>query len=192
MPSGNYSSWTDQDGNKIREWIQQGNTLIVIGNAISWTNDKKLISLTAKKSGSTSNSSGKYENVDRESDASIIGGSILAVDVDTSNPLYFGIDQTRMYVMKDNNRFYEPSSNKYATPAKYSESFLASGYLPKGMDNTIRGAANVTVHQSGSGRIICFHTDPLFRGYWISGQTVFNNALFWSNIIDRRSMDTGE
>lgn len=192
MPSGNYSTWTDQDGNKIREWIQQGNTLIVIGNALFWTNDKKLTALAIRKSDRPSNSSGKYENVDREADANMIGGSILTVDVDTSNPLYFGIDQSKMYVMKDNNRFYEPTSNKYATPAKYSQSFLTSGYLPKGMDNTISGAANVTIHQSGNGRIICFHTDPLFRGYWISGQTVFNNALFWSKIIDRRSMDTDE
>lgn len=192
LPSGNYNSWTDNEANKIRDWVQQGNTLIVIGTALSWTNDRKLSSLISRKSDKTPYNSGKYENVDRESDAGVIGGSILAIDIDRTNPLFFGIAQNNMFVMKDNNRFYEPTTNKYATPARYSDKFLASGYLPKGTDTTIRGAANITIHQSGSGRIICFHTNPLFRGYWISGQTVFNNAIFLSKIIDRRSMEVSE
>jgi hypothetical protein len=192
LPSGNYNNWSESENNKIKEWVQQGNTLIIIGNTISWAVDKKLISLSSRKYDKPTYSSGIYENADREADASMIGGSVLAIDIDQTHPLFYGIDQTKMYVMKDNNRFYNPTSNSFATPAKYSDECLASGYLPKGIETTIRGGANVTVHQSGNGRIICFHTDPLFRGYWLSGHTVFNNALFFDKIIDRRTMEIAE
>lgn len=192
LPSGSYSNWSDTEANKLKDWVHQGNTLIVIDNAISWVSDKKLVSLITRKFDKPSYSSKNYENTDREEDANVIGGSILSVDIDMTHPLYFGIDRSKMYVMKNNNRFYDPTYNKYATPANYSPSFLASGYLPQGIDTTIRGAANVTIHQSGNGRIICFHTDPLFRGYWKSGQSVFNNALFFGNTIDKRTMEAEE
>jgi hypothetical protein len=189
MPAGSYQSWGEDEVSRIKEWVSQGNTLICIGNALKWAMDKKLISLVARNVETPSNISGVYEYADREADAKQIGGSILSIDVDTTHPIFWGIDQDKMYVMQDDDKFYEPTTNRNATPAKYSDVSLASGYLPMGMDKKIKGGANVTAHQLGNGQIICFHTDPLFRGYWLSGQKLMNNAIFNASLIDRKTLE---
>lgn len=189
MPVGNYQAWGEDEVFKIKDWIAQGNTLICIGTALKWAMDKKLISLASRSVETPTNISGVYEYIDRESDAKQIGGSILSIDVDTTHPIFWGIDQNLMYVMQDDDKFYEATTNKNATPAHYSDMSLASGYLPKGMEKKIKGGANVTCHQLGIGQVIVFHTDPLFRGYWLSGQKWMNNAIFNASLIDRKTLD---
>jgi hypothetical protein len=192
MSEGSYNAWSDQEVNKLKEWCAMGNTIIAIGSAASWLNDKKIIQYNTRKNERQTPSKVKYEDVERNSDASVIGGTILACDAELTHPLLYGTTENMQYMMKTNSRFVEPTSNKYATPLRYSKNFLASGYLPKGMESTITGAASLTVHQTGRGKIICFHDDPLFRGYWYHGQKMFNNALFYAPTIDRRTTESAE
>ena len=103
-----------------------------------------------------------------------------------------GFDDKMVSLMKSGTRFYDAAKNKYATPAAYRDDFLVSGYLPKGMNNSIKKAAAITVHGIGSGKVICFQDNPLFRVYWLTGQKIFNNALFYSKVIDRRTIEAEE
>lgn len=192
MPEGNYNSWNDQDVSKLKEWTQQGNAIIALGSAAQWLISKNLISLTTRKENKKENGTGYYENAERETDARVVAGSIFQTDIDLSHPLHFGLDNPKLAVMKTNNKVYEPTSNPYASPAKYSSSFLLSGYLPKGSETTFRNGASTTVHGLGSGRVICLHDNPLFRGYWKTGQRIFDNAVFLSTIIESKTVESGE
>jgi len=192
LPEGNFNVWGESEINKLKEWCQQGNTLITIGSATDWAADKKLVSLNLRKTDRNYSGSGIYENADREIDAKVIGGSIFGVEADLSHPLFYGFDNKMVSLMKSGTRFYDPANNKYATPAKYRDDFLVSGYLPKGINSTIKGAAAITVHGLGSGKIVCFQDNPLFRGYWLTGQKIFNNAIFYSRTIDRRTLESEE
>lgn len=191
FPEGNYSQFSDSDVSKIQDWCQKGNTIIAIGNATSWLSDKKLIGLTQKKSENKGYQSGIYENADREADARVLAGSVLRVNIDTTHPLFYGFRASEMATMKTSQQFYNPTTNVYATPAKYSRKFQISGYIPKTAEQIIPDAAVVTVHGLGSGKVICMQDSPLFRGYWYSGHTLFNNALFNASLIDRRTIETG-
>jgi hypothetical protein len=192
LPEGNYAGWGDTEVNKIKDWCREGNTLITIGTATDWAVDKKLVSLTLRKIENAHTSKSIYENVDREADAKVIAGSIFNTLADITNPLFFGFEAADYPVMKTSNRFYDSTGNKYATPSRYKDDFLLSGFLPKGMEKLIKGAAAITVHGIGNGKVICFQDDPLFRGYWVAGQKVFNNALLYSKILDRRTVESGE
>ena len=192
LPEGSYNTWGESEINKLRDWCQQGNTLITIGSATEWAADKKLVVLNQRKIDKNNSESGKYENADREIDAKVIGGSIFGVDADLSHPLFYGFDDNKLSLMKTGTKFYEPTNNKYASPAKYRDDFLVSGYLPKGISSSIRKGAAITVHGIGAGKVICFQDNPLFRGYWLVGQKIFNNALFYSKVIDRRTIESGE
>lgn len=192
LPEGSYNIWGESEINKLRDWCQQGNTLITIGSATEWAADKKLVVLNLRKNDKNNSGSGKYENADRETDARILGGSIFGIEADLSHPLFYGFDNNMVSLMKTGTKFYDPTNNKYASPATYRDDFLVSGYLPQGLGISIRKAAAITVHGIGAGKVVCFQDNPLFRGYWLTGQRIFNNALFYSNVIDRRTIETGE
>ena len=189
LAEGNYS-WGETEINKLREWCQSGNTLITIGGATEWAADKKLVNLTMRKTEKPMNASGIYINADQEGDAKIIGGSIFNSEIDNTHPIFYGIESKNVAFMKSGTKFYDPTTNKFATPARYKDDFLLSGYLPKGIDTTIKGAASVTVHSIGNGKVICFQDNPLFRGYWLAGQKVFNNSLFYGKLIERNTTES--
>ncbi len=191
LPEGSYNGWSENEVAKLREWVMQGNTIIGLGSACQWLAGKNLIALTPRKENKKGNGTGFYENAERELDAKVVAGSIFQTDADLSHPLHFGLDQPKMAIMKTSNKVYEPTTNPYATPAKYASSFLLSGYLPKGSESNFINGASTTVHGIGSGKIICFHDNPLFRGYWKIGQRMFDNAVFLSSIIESKTIDTG-
>lgn len=191
LPDGSYNFWGESEVNKLREWCQLGNTLITIGSATDWAVDKKLINLTSRKWDKNITGIGKYENADKDTDAKVLGGTIFGIDADLSHPLFYGINSKRISLMKTGTRFFEQTVNKYATPARYRDDFLVSGYMPKGLD-IVKNAAAITVHGLGNGKIISFQDNPLFRGYWLAGQKIFNNAVFYSKVIDRRTLEMAE
>ncbi|MBL0099808.1 MAG: zinc carboxypeptidase [Saprospiraceae bacterium] len=191
LPEGNYSLWGETEVNKLKEWCQQGNTIIGIGSACYWLIDKKIVTLNQRKDAFSGPVSGVYENVEREAEARIIAGSIFNTQVDLSHPLFYGFEDSRVAVIKTGNKFFDVPGNKYASPSKYAQDFLISGYLPRGAESIIRGAPAITVHSSGNGKIICFQDDPLFRGYWLAGQKIFNNAVFYNSLIDKKTMESG-
>lgn len=180
MPSGQYSSWSEKESEIIKNWVRNGNTLIVMSEAGHWLQKQNILGLKAKKKETPQASDkGNYASKSSVLGAQRIGGSVFQLDIDTTHPLFYGITSDKFYTLKRGTQFYETPTNSTATAATYSKDFLASGYVPKGLDTLIPGSAAVTVHGLGSGRIIYYQDDVLFRGYWKNGEKTFNNALFW-------------
>jgi hypothetical protein len=190
LPEGGYGGLSDSDINKIKDWVSQGNTLITIGSATEWAADKKLINLVLRKLNYTNTSSVLYTKIDPELDAKVIGGSIFRTKCDLTHPLFFGYKSNIVPFMHSGTKFYDVTSNGFASPALYTPDFLVSGYLPRGLDKTIPQSSAITTHALGGGKVICFLDNPLFRGYWWAGMKCFNNAIFLSKLIDRRALET--
>ncbi len=189
MPSGQYSSWSQTEAEMIKNWIKNGNTLIVIGQAGDWLQQQDIISINKKKNDNKLNTQvSNYSNKEAQRGAQRLGGSIFKLDIDSTHPLFYGILSQNFYTLKRGTQFYDVTVNSTATPARYADDFLASGYVPKGLDSTIKNSAAITIHGLGNGRIIYFQDDILFRGYWKNGEKVFNNALFFGIDIASHSI----
>lgn len=189
MPDGSYN-FTEAEVNKIKEWLRGGNRLVCIGRAVHWAVSQKLINLQEKKGTPTEEalSAYEYEQMAARSSARVLGGSILNAETDLSNPLFYGYVRNTLPFMHSGTRFYDPTDNKYATPAKYAKDYLLSGYIPRHVNNLIGGASVVSVHNSGGGKVIALQANPLFRSYWLGGERLFNNILFLSAGLDNNSL----
>lgn len=189
LPDGNYRSWNESDIQKLKDWVSAGNRLILIGRAAAWAAGQKLIKLNEKISvASTGHSLGVYEAYSRENAAKVLGGSVLQAVVDLSNPMFYGYTSDKIAFMHSGTSFFEPTENNFATPAKFAQDYLISGYIPAIAESRIGGSAVLTIHRIGDGKIAAFQDNPLFRGYWIGGQKVFNNALFFLKSIDANTI----
>jgi len=191
IASGNYNRLGDIELNKIKEWLKNKNTLILIKDAVNWAASQKLIQLKEKVNANKEVHVGhpSYGQIKAINDAKVIGGSIFKVSIDTLHPLFYGYQTDEIFLMHYGSRFYETTTNVFATPARYSADFLASGYLPKTSSALIKNAPVVTVHGYGSGRIVAIHDNPLFRGFWYGGHVLFNNALFFGGQIRQDSLE---
>jgi hypothetical protein len=188
MVSGQYRDLSSSDLKKIQDWIKEGGNLILFRNAIDWAIEKDIINLERVKS-KEEDSSGqaKYKLSPASNGANVLGGAIFEAKMDLSHPLCYGYDNDQIALFRRGIRLYETPSNKYSSPVMYTEEPVASGYIPRGFDKKAAGRAAVTVHQSGSGKVICFQDNLLFRGYWYGGNKLFGNSIFFSNVIDSRT-----
>lgn len=189
MPQGSYRSWTENEADIIKNWVRQGHTLIVIGQAGQWLQRNNITSLKPRKKNEADQKADfRYDQKTSILGARRLGGSIFKLKTDSSHPLFYGVNSGSFHIVKRGTDLFEPTANPTATPARYASEYLASGYVPRDIQKIIPGSAAITVHAMGSGRIIFFQDDILFRGYWKNGEKVFNNALFYGIDIASHSV----
>ncbi len=186
MVSGGYSL-TDKQQEKIKSWVQEGNTLITIGSAAKWVIEKEWVKekLIEEEKDSTAAVErlpfiDAGEHLGREQ----LGGIILRADLDNTHPLGFGYRDKQIPVYKNNRVWIAPSRNPYATVAKYADDFHIDGYISeKNRAEFIPKSASLIVSELGSGRVILFADNPNFRGSWYGTNRLFLNAIFLGNHI---------
>ena len=185
MVSGSYDQLDNKQIDKIKNWIEDGNTLITIAKGSSWAIDSDLINETLVKSiNDTTYSRKRYVDASEHIGRERIGGIILNADLDLTHPLAFGYHDKSIPVYKNNNVFINKTKDDYSSVAIYSEDFHIDGYISElNRKEFIPGAASLIVSNVGSGRVIVFADNPNFRGTWYGTNKLFLNAIFLGDNI---------
>ncbi|WP_224484537.1 M14 family zinc carboxypeptidase [Robertkochia aurantiaca] len=186
MVSGRYNNLDSTDRNRIKNWVSEGNTLIAIGDAVSWLIENDMI---------------KEELIEEEKDTVIpvrkpyidapeylgreeVGGAIFEVNLDLTHPVAFGYTEPELPVYKNNSVWLAPSKNAFSTIAKYTDDPHIDGYITeKNLNNYLKPAASVVASKLGSGRVLLFADNPNFRGAWYGTNKMFFNALFFGSQV---------
>ena len=187
MVSGSYSQIDSVQKLKVKDWVSQGNTLITIGRASQWAIRNKIVKekLTQrpKKKGEKTQRL-PYVEASEHIGRERLGGAIFEVNLDLTHPLGFGYRQSNIPVYKNNTVFLAPSSNPYATVAKYTKDPHIDGFIStQNLEVFLKPSASLLVSPIGRGRTVLFADNPNFRGAWYGTNKLFLNALFFGNRI---------
>jgi hypothetical protein len=181
LPGGDYS-WDEGVRKKLAEWVREGGRVIAIGPALRWLQGMDGVSLVSKDIPTAPESKKeiepkRYEDREREGLASQISGALFETQADSSHPLCFGLPmpyfslktsaQTWGYLEKGWNAVYLSNSPRYF-------GFAGAKALEKNNKSLVAGAESI-----GRGAAVYLVDDPLFRGFWSSGQLLFANAVFF-------------
>ncbi len=186
MVSGNY----DFDKNimdRLKSWVGGGGTLITYKTAAQWAINQGLVSeklIVPTKVDSTNTKRFDFVNASEINGTSNIGGAILRADLDITNPIGFGLEDRNLYTFRNSRLIFKPSSNPYATVAKYPANPVVSGFVSKDNAQKLANSAAVLVSNSGGGRVVLFADNPNFRGYWHGTSRLFLNAVFFGNVLN--------
>ncbi len=184
MASGNYGILGESGIAKIKTWVQQGGTLILMKNAISWAINSKLIDEQLKKEEDKKETTRMdYVTAGDYQGSRAIGGSIYMGNLDITNPLGFGYTSRELPVYRNTSVFIEPGKSPFNTVIRYSSKPLLSGYIHPTNLEKIKNSVSLQVSNMGQGRAILFVDDPAFRGYWNGTNKLFFNALFFGSNI---------
>ncbi len=187
-------SYADLNKEKLKAWVSNGGTLILLEEAVQWASQNGINSVTLKKikTGVDSTKRIAYGDEDEIDGAQQMSGAIFGADVDLTHPLAYGYTEKTISLFKSNKVFMEKSKNPFATPFYYKESPLQSGWISKENSDAIKNAAAVIVNTVGSGRIINIDNNPNFRAFWLGGTKLMMNAIFFGKIIDAASGRGGD
>lgn len=185
MVSGGYGDLPEETVDTIKRWVRRGGTLIATRNAVNWAKNNGLadIEFVEEEEDSTEIISKPYATMDEARGAQYIGGAIFNAELDLTHPLGYGFNDYRVKVFRNSTIFMKKAENPYATPLRYTEDPLASGYISEENEEMLKGTAAIVVSRLGSGKVITMTDNPNFRAVWYGTNKLFANAIFFGRTI---------
>ena len=185
MVSGTYTLIDKPATDKIKAWVQAGNTLITIKSGTEWAikngfTKEKLLTVDSAQGTPIRQDFDMAVHIEG---AKAMGGSIFRADLDTTHPIGFGFTNRKISLYRNGLTFLQPSANPYSTVSQYSSKPLIGGYVHNTTLKKIKNSAAILVGAEGPGRVIMFSDNPNFRGTWYGTNKLFLNALFYGGNI---------
>lgn len=167
---------------KLKEFVQNGGTLIGYKNSVKWLNDQKLLNVNLKKV-KPEMKNVTFEHQREFKGAQEVGGAIFEVMLDRSHPINFGISKNKMAFFRDTELFIEADSTNYKHPIQYTKNPLLSGYISK---ENLKAAGNTIpfkVENLGRGKVIGFTDNTNFRAFWYGTDKFLMNVIFFGPLM---------
>jgi len=191
---------------KIKTFVEDGGVLWAQGNAVDWAIEKELAEAVWR--GSQEKEAGDEKNTESDADPGdgrtpkpkaerrpfadarddqalkLVKGALFSTTVDASHPVGYGYGSDFLPVLRNRNRFLEPSANAYSTPVQYTEKPLLSGYISEENLKLASGSACIVVDQLGQGAVVLAIDNPNFRAYWWGTQKLLVNTVFFGDLLE--------
>ena len=175
MASGSAGS---ENVKALKEWVENGGTLIGFGTALRWLNTNELIKLDFKKMEQFAKNI-TYEQRDNYEGAKEIGGAIFEAKIDRSHPINFGFKNDNIALFRDTNLFINPDKQSYNNPIQYTKQPLLSGYISKQNLDSLAGTVPFKVSRLKNGKVVAFTDNTNFRAFWYGTNKLMMNAIFF-------------
>ncbi|MTI20615.1 zinc carboxypeptidase [Fulvivirga sp. RKSG066] len=180
MVSGNYNDIKESAKEKLKSWVRQGGTIVASRDALSYLTNHGFGKFDLKKDSKDDSSASKtYASMGKFKGAQAIGGSIFELNIDNTNPLFYGYYKNTMPVFRNSEIFMEKSKNPFANPATYGSAPLLSGYISEENLEKLKNTSAVGISTLGKGRVIGFTDNLNFRAFWYGTNKAFINAVFF-------------
>ena len=183
IPDGEYELLPEELTVAIGRWTEAGGVLILVRGAARWA--QTLGWLPDPLLDDPQRERFAYGDMADQDGSRQVGGAIVAVELDETHPLSFGIRSSRLGLLKRGNTILKaPWDNPFTVAAAYTESPLVSGYLPNGFAEQIGDSPAILVVPREEGVIVAFADAPAFRAVWWVSQRLLANAISFGTVID--------
>ncbi len=179
MPEGRYRL-SEAATEKLGEWISGGGRLIAIGSALNSLSGAKGFALKRKANGNGNGDDNDelndYSSQERRYISQAIPGAVIAVDIDNTHPLGYGLSR-RFFSLKDNEQAFAKLERGWNV-GTLGDELQISGFAGAKARENIKNTMVFGVENKGRGSITYLSDNPLFRAFWENGKFLFSNAVF--------------
>lgn len=188
MVDGNYKAIGGGLKKRIAAWVNDGGILVAVQRASGWAE-----TLCFSKDGCEEEQEDDapepiepeqtaYNDYDQKKAELTIGGAIVNSSVDVTHPVAYGY-QARLPLFRRGTTLLKASEDQFATPVRYSEKPLLSGYIGKLRLDQMSNQPAVIAERKGKGAIIRFANNPIFRGFWRGTERLWVNSLYFGPLL---------
>ena len=180
---------------RLKSWVEGGGTVIAIGDAVDLLSRKDVglatlahVSEDSAAAKDTVLSDGQRPSPPLVSPTAVGGkkpeyipGSIFRATLDQTHWLTFGYDRDQLPVFLETSTLFKPSE-KGANPVVFTgPDLLLSGWSwPRNTEKHLQKAVWAAVESVGSGRVVLFAGNPVYRGFWRGPAKLLTNAVLFA------------
>lgn len=182
LPSSYGNAISKGNTTKIKDWVQDGGTLIGYRNMAEWFNKNEFMKLEFKKDTLV----GKNINFEQKRDfrgAQVTGGAIFEANLDRTHPINFGYKNTNISLFRNTNVYIKPNKNSYNNPIVYTNDPLLSGYISEENLELLKNSVPFQIQGLGKGKVIAFTDNTNFRAFWYGTNKLLMNAIFFGDMM---------
>jgi murein tripeptide amidase MpaA len=165
--TGGTVSWGESDQQKIKDWVAKGGRIILVGRSVQQFQSDENWALKVKAAEET-NEDSDYHNHNP--------GSVVRLDWDPEQPLGYHM-ASHYYALTVARTAYEPLSK--GNVGTLSDEIEVYGFMGNTIRESLKESMKYGVRSHGQGALIYMVDDPLFRGFWKSGEQIMMNAIFF-------------
>jgi hypothetical protein len=174
IPEGSYELVSNQ---QLKDWIQNGGKLIVLGSAASSFTDSEndYYGIKRTEHQDTNINKVRYGDIERNDISGVITGAIFKCNLDPTNPLTFGLN--RYETIRQSADIYTMQNAPALQLQKNANAI--NGFVGYEVKEKQSEALIAGTHALGSGKVIYLIDNPLFRSFWERGKLLFSNAIYF-------------
>lgn len=188
MADGTYSSLDKNFARKLGQFTSDGGTVIAQKGALTWLNKNNLLKSDVKDKRfykQLFDTRGlSYSDKEKLAARQSIGGAIVELELDASNPISFGIRGNRLPILKNMAIGLTTGSTPFTVAAKYADEPLLSGYLAKEYQASFSNKPAIVLETRGKGAIVGLADNLMFRNIWLGSEKIYANALYFVPALD--------
>ncbi|WP_298904616.1 M14 family metallopeptidase [uncultured Psychroserpens sp.] len=173
LPSGSIDATK-----KLKEWVQNGGTLIGYRSALNWLKRNEFIKLDFKKMERQATDI-SFEQRGNYNGAQVVGGAIFEAEQDRSHPINFGYKNDKIALFRNNTMFMKADKQSYNNPIRYTKNPLLGGYISKPNLDSLSLTVPFKVKRLGNGNVVVFTDNTNFRAFWYGTNKLLMNAIFF-------------
>ncbi|HMP30542.1 MAG TPA: zinc carboxypeptidase, partial [Saprospiraceae bacterium] len=95
-----------------------------------------------------------------------------------THPLSFGLGED-YYSLKTDPSYYKLLKDA-SNPVYIPKGFVHYGFIGSLLKPKLEETVSFAVERKGGGSIVYMVDNRLFRGFWVNGQLLFSNAVFFN------------
>ena len=193
LVDGKYEAINKKLKKHIASWISDGGILLAIQGAATWAESLCFDDDScAEKEDEEEKAAEKaevmaYADFDDQKAQRTIGGAIVSARIDNTHPIAFGFEG-EMPLFRRGTTLLAASENPFATPVRYTEKPLLSGYIGSDRLAEMSKQPAVIAERHGKGLIVRFANNPLFRGFWRGTERLWVNSLYFGPLVGTTEM----
>jgi hypothetical protein len=182
-PNGYDKMLADKD-HFLKRWVRAGGKLIAMESAVDalaqgeWGFKLKKAAESEEKAMSISEVK-RYADRERSQVSGFTPGAVYPVELDVTHPLALGC--ASLYPsLKLNDQVIELLRDGWNVGIIREDKPMA-GFIGSSAKTKVQEGSVIATMAVGSGTIVLFADNPMFRGFWENGKHLFNNAVFLVN-----------
>jgi len=125
----------------------------------------------------------KYADREKQLRSEEVPGTILRVNVDTTHPLGFGLND-QMPVLNDTAPVLNLTGKGENVVHFPKDNLKLSGYITPENEKKVAQSAFLIRERQGRGHVIMFADNPVFRGFWDGTTRLLLNSIFFGDVTD--------